>query len=255
MSSANEQFNNAVACGLPDAPDAIRRHTPTPSHCQESSCPAEYVVIPYIPPCCESPAPMFAPSLTEVQCHPVSCEPSVPHELPCPPKVTGWGAYDGGMKHWHKRGKNADCTDACDTGLFDQMSLDPRYVQQVWESFMDMNTGDELWGNMVYFRGHQLAHMTPQVFIALAHKIALLQHMFGLIVHPAEIPVSSKMGLQYVTIGEDSNGNPVYGLSLAYDGKPIGAPMPLTVERDAQGVVTGVRLPHAPITAAEQQNP
>ena len=168
--------------------------------------------------------------------------------MSCPPRVTGWGAYDGGTKHWLKNNCEED---ACFPGMFQRDSLDPRYVQQVWESFLDMNTGEEIWGNMAYYRGHQIAHMTPTTFIALAHKLAHLQHMFGLSVTPQEVPVSSKMGTSFVSTGVDANGKPTYGLSATYDGVPVGTPFALVTVRDAAGVVTGVRFPHEVLVAAE----
>lgn len=237
------------ACGLPQGAEELRQHTPSPMPCPASECPADFVVIPYIPPCCQPADPLVAGILQDAGCRPIaSCETSIPHEMSCPPRVTGWGAYDGGTKHWLKNNCEED---ACFPGMFQRDSLDPRYVQQVWESFLDMNTGAEIWGNMAYYRGHQIAHMTPTTFIALAHKLAHLQHMFGLSVTPQEVPVSSKMGTSFVSTGVDANGKPTYGLSATYDGVPVGSPFALVTERDAAGVVTGVRFPHEVLVAAE----
>ena len=236
------------ACGLPQGAEVLRRHTPSPQPCPEETCPSDYVVMPYIPPCCLPAPPMFAGILQDAGCapHPV-CEVSIPHAVPCPPKVTGWGAYDGGLKHWLQHA----CEDQCYPGLFQPESLEPRYAQQIWESFMDMNTGDELWGSLPYYRGHQMAHMTPTTFISLAHKIAQLQHMYGLIVHPTEVPMSSAMGVQFVSTGTDANGKPTYGFGLTYEGAPVGTPFALVTERNAAGVITGVRLPFEVLAAAE----
>ena len=238
-----------TACGLPQGAEELQQHTPSPQPCPDNKCPADYVVIPYIPPCCQPADPMVAGILQEAGCRPAaSCETSIPHEMVCPPRVTGWGAYDGGTKHWLKNNCEED---RCFPGMFQADSLDPRYTQQVWESFLDMNTGDEIWGSMPYYRGHQMAHMTPTAFIALAHKIAHLQYMFGLTVIPEDIPVSSKMGMSFVTTGVDAAGKPTYGLSTTYNGAPVGSPLALVTERNALGVVTGVRLPYELLAAAE----
>ena len=57
--------------------------------------------------------------------------------------------------------------------------------------------------------------------------------------------------MNFVTTGVDEAGKPTYGLSTTYDGKPVGSPLTLVTERNASGVVTGVRLPYEILAAAE----
>ena len=242
-------MTDKIPCGLPAKAVACKIHTAAPNPCVEEHCEQQIALVPYCPPCAEPP-PLQICGLLEQGCDwRQSCEQSIPREIPCSPLVTGWGAYDGGVPLWARDG-------FCETGCAVDVrsALDPtrpHYTPNDWESFLDFNTHNEYNVRMTVVRNGHPARISPNEFIALTHKVMQLAHCFGLAVAPADVPKPAQFGLGLVTTGTDANGKPMYGLGMMYQGSAIGSPLAMVTERNAAGVVTGIRMPHELAVAQE----
>lgn len=210
-----------------------------------------YPECPTEPPCGDSPVcvpePVVKckdPVVTVPACdkgckwYPEVCIPSVPPSIPCAPVCVGYGAWDGGVPSWTQ-----SCLTGCDAVVAQVCTPNSiTYKQTNWEHVLDLATHPEFHSFLTVMRNGITNKINTMEFIGLAVKLFRLAMQAEAV--PGLIEDRNAMGIGYVDLGPDDNGNTQYGLTTTYQGEAIGSPLPLVTIYDANGDVVSANLPN-----------
>ena len=223
-------------CGLPDELHGKHPHfIPMPKPCVEEHCPVIPAQVDPIVPC--NPVTRIPP-FTQVDM-PEGCNwsterhPSIPPPLPCAPINVGWGQYDGSFNYW---------SGEPDPSVLKTTSEIPQFMygHDSFNHVRDLQTSQRHHAYVAVVRDGFVHPISEHEMMALAVHMSRLAHMTA---SNPEAPHKPKLGLAIAMTGNDSNGLPLYSLTITDNGLPTGNMLPLVTHWDATGEPVELSFP------------